>query len=83
MALSHFRLVPGADSDLVKRWQTMNAIRFDTIMLKTRTVRAQATPEGIEVKLAPAEEGGFARAANLRPGAASRGPHTQRQEDRR
>lgn len=56
--------MPGADRDLVKRWQMMNAIRFDTIMLKTRTVRAQATPEGIEVTLAPAQEGGFARAAN-------------------
>lgn len=64
MALSHCRLVPGADRDLVKRWQMMNAIRFDTIMLKTRTVRAQATPDGIEVTLAPAQEGGFARAAN-------------------
>ncbi len=42
----------------------MNAIRFDTIMLKTRTVRAQATTDGIEGTLAPAQEGGFARAEN-------------------
>lgn len=42
-------LMLGADRDLVKVWQKMNAPRFDNIMLKTRTVAAEATPEGIRV----------------------------------
>jgi len=42
-------LMQGADRDLVKVWQKMNAPRFDRIMLKTKTVAARATPEGIEV----------------------------------
>src|SRR5574343_370621 len=51
-------LMQGADRDLVKVWQKMNAHRFDNIMLKTKTVGAEATPEGIKVTFAPAEEGG-------------------------
>ena len=43
-------LMQGADRDLVKVWQKMNAHRFDNIMLKTKTVGAQATPEGIRVQ---------------------------------
>jgi dihydrolipoamide dehydrogenase len=39
----------GADRDLVKVWQKLNAPRFDKIMLKTKTVGAEATPEGIKV----------------------------------
>ncbi|MBL8328316.1 MAG: dihydrolipoyl dehydrogenase [Rubrivivax sp.] len=42
-------LMQGADRDLVKVWQKMNAHRFDHTMLKTRTVGARATPQGIEV----------------------------------
>ncbi len=42
-------LMQGADRDLVKVWQKMNAPRFDNIMLKTKTVAAKATPAGIEV----------------------------------
>lgn len=42
-------LMQGADRDLVKVWQKMNAKRFDNIMLKTKTVGAEATPEGIKV----------------------------------
>jgi dihydrolipoamide dehydrogenase len=42
-------LMQGADRDLVKVWQKMNAPRFDHIMLKTKTVGAQATPQGILV----------------------------------
>ncbi len=53
-------LMQGADRDLVKVWQKMNAKRFDNIMLKTKTVGAEATPEGIKVTFAPAEEGGSA-----------------------
>ncbi len=55
-------LMPGADRDLVKVWQKLNAPRFDNIMLKTKTIGAKATPAGIEVTFAPAEEGGTAPA---------------------
>jgi len=43
-------LMQGADRDLVKVWQKMNAKRFDNILLKTKTVGAEATPEGIKVQ---------------------------------
>ncbi|MEO8014736.1 MAG: FAD-dependent oxidoreductase, partial [Polaromonas sp.] len=55
-------LMQGADRDLVKIWQKMNAPRFDNIMLKTKTVGARATPEGIEVTFESAEPGGTAPA---------------------
>jgi dihydrolipoamide dehydrogenase len=42
-------MMAGADRDLVKVWEKMNAPRFDSVMLKTRTVGAKATPQGIEV----------------------------------
>ena len=42
-------LMQGADRDLVKVWQKMNAPRFDNIMLKTKTVGAKATADGILV----------------------------------
>ena len=52
-------LMLGADKDLVKVWEKMNAPRFDQVMLKTKTVSAEATPEGIKVgfegEKAPAE----------------------------
>jgi dihydrolipoamide dehydrogenase len=43
-------LMQGADRDLVKVWDKMNAHRFDNVMLKTKTVGAKATKAGIEVK---------------------------------
>ena len=48
-------LMPGADRDLVKVWQKMNAPRFDNIMLKTKTVGAEATKDGILVKFENAD----------------------------
>ena len=52
-------LMTGADRDLVKVWEKKNAGRFDKVMLKTKTVSAEATPAGIEVRFegekAPAE----------------------------
>ena len=42
-------LMQGADRDLVKVWQKMNAPRFDNIMLKTKTVGAEAIKDGIRV----------------------------------
>jgi dihydrolipoamide dehydrogenase len=52
-------LMQGADRDLVKIWQKMNAPRFDNIMLRTKTVGAKATKAGIEVtfEAAPGEDG--------------------------
>ena len=51
-------LMQGADRDLVKVWQKMNAPRFDNIMLKTKTIGAKATSAGIEVTFESAEPGG-------------------------
>jgi len=42
-------LMQGADRDLVKVWQKMNEHRFDNIMLKTKTVAAEARKDGIYV----------------------------------
>ena len=53
-------LMQGADRDLVKVWQKMNAPRFDNIMIKTKTVGAKATPAGIEVTFESAQPGGIA-----------------------
>ena len=41
-------LMLGPDRDLVAVWQKFNAARFDNIMLKTRTVRVEAAPQGIK-----------------------------------
>jgi dihydrolipoamide dehydrogenase len=43
-------MMAGADRDLVKVWEKVNAPRFDKIMLKTKTVGAEATKDGIKVK---------------------------------
>ena len=48
-------LMQGADRDLVKIWQKMNAPRFDNIMLKIKTVGAKVTPAGIEVSFENAD----------------------------
>jgi dihydrolipoamide dehydrogenase len=48
-------LMQGADRDLVKVWQKMNAHRFDNIMLGTKTVGAKATPDGIAVQFEAAD----------------------------
>jgi len=50
-------LMPGADRDLVKVWDKLNAPRFDRVMLGTKTVGAEATPDGIKVTFASAKEG--------------------------
>jgi dihydrolipoamide dehydrogenase len=42
-------LMTGADRDLVKVWQRHNEKRFDRVMLRTKTVRAEAAAEGIRV----------------------------------
>jgi dihydrolipoamide dehydrogenase len=43
-------LMQGADRDLVRVWQKMNTPRFDNIMLKTKTVGAEATKDGILIR---------------------------------
>ncbi|KVE00786.1 dihydrolipoyl dehydrogenase [Burkholderia anthina] len=52
-------LMMGADRDLVKVWEKYNAKRFGKVMLKTKTVGAEAKEDGIYVKFegekAPAE----------------------------
>jgi dihydrolipoamide dehydrogenase len=52
-------MMAGADRDLVKVWEKKNAARFDNVMLKTKTVSAEATAAGIRVGFegakAPAE----------------------------
>ena len=52
-------LMQGADRDLVKVWEKMNAHRFDNIMTKTKTVAVEAKEDGIYVTFegekAPAE----------------------------
>jgi len=50
-------LMPGADRDLVNVWQKFNAGRFDRIMLGTKTVSAEATPDGIRVSFESAKPG--------------------------
>ena len=60
-------LMQGADRDLVKVWQKMNAPRFDNIMLKTKTRGRRGDPgrhPGQVRRRGPAE------GAGLRPGAA-------------
>ncbi|ETD72527.1 dihydrolipoamide dehydrogenase [Pelistega indica] len=42
-------LMQGADRDLVKVWQKKNEHRFDNIMIKTKTVGAEAKSDGIYV----------------------------------
>ena len=45
-------LMQGADRDLVRVWQKVNAPRFDNVMLKTKTVGAESTKDGILVRFA-------------------------------
>jgi dihydrolipoamide dehydrogenase len=53
-------LMLGADRDLVRVWQKMNASRFDRVMLKTRTVGVEPRSDGVYARFegenAPAEE---------------------------
>ncbi|MCF8197129.1 MAG: dihydrolipoyl dehydrogenase [Sulfuritalea sp.] len=52
-------LMPGPDRELVKIWDSQNRHRFDNIMLRTRTVAADARDDGVWVRfegdMAPAE----------------------------
>ncbi|HYD06561.1 MAG TPA: dihydrolipoyl dehydrogenase [Reyranella sp.] len=48
-------LMLGADRDLVKVWEKMNAARFDKVMLKTRTSKVEASAQGLKVTFEGAE----------------------------
>ena len=50
-------LMLGADRDLVAVWQKFNATRFDRVLLKTKTTKAEATKEGIKVSFDQGEPG--------------------------
>ncbi|MBI3570692.1 MAG: dihydrolipoyl dehydrogenase [Gammaproteobacteria bacterium] len=41
-------LMLGADRDLVRVWDKLNAKRFDRVMLKTKTVKVEALKEGVK-----------------------------------
>jgi dihydrolipoamide dehydrogenase len=41
-------LMLGADRDLVNAWQKFNAPRFDKVMLKTKTTKVEASPQGLK-----------------------------------
>ena len=77
-------LMQGADRDLVKVWQKMNAPRFDNILLKTKTVGA-AGHEGRHpgALRAGRRYGGRIEGTGLRPGAAGRRPRAERPPYRR
>lgn len=45
-------LMQGADRDLVKVWQKMNAYRFDNIFINTKTTAVEAREDGIYVTFA-------------------------------
>jgi thioredoxin reductase len=74
-------LMQGADRDLVKVWQKMNAPRFDNIMLKTKTVGGEATADGIRIRFEG--EGAPKEPQALRPRAAGGRPGAERQAHRR
>ena len=50
-------LMLGADRDLVAVWQKFNAARFDRVMLRTKTSKAEATKAGIKVSFDQGEPG--------------------------
>ena len=52
-------LMFGADRDLVKVWEKRNAPRFNRLLLKTKTTRAEARPEGVHVEFDQGEPGDY------------------------
>ncbi|HWD17424.1 MAG TPA: dihydrolipoyl dehydrogenase, partial [Casimicrobiaceae bacterium] len=55
----------GADRDLVKVWQKVNAPRYDRVMLNTKTVAAEARKDGIRVTFEGASAPGDAQTYEL------------------
>jgi dihydrolipoamide dehydrogenase len=60
-------LMAGADRDLVRVWQKINAQRFERVMLKTKCVKVEALKEGIKVWFEGADAPSLARAPRLDP----------------
>ena len=52
-------LMFGADRDLVKVWEKRNAPRFNRLMLKTKTTKAEARADGIHVEFDQGEPGDY------------------------
>ena len=52
-------LMFGADRDLVKVWEKRNAPRFQRLLLKTKTTKAEARPDGIRVEFEGAEAASY------------------------
>ena len=71
-------LMQGADRDLVKVWDKMNAHRFDHVMLKTRAVGAKATDAGIEVSFEGEKAHGEPQVYDLVLVAVGRSPNGKR-----
>jgi dihydrolipoamide dehydrogenase len=65
----------GADRDLVKVWEKKNAPRFDRMMLKTKTVAAEATKAGIRVTFEGANAPGEPQVYDLVLVAVGRSPN--------
>ena len=68
-------LMQGADRDLVKVWEKMNAHRFDNIMINTKTVAVEAKPEGIYVQFEGAKAPSEPQCYDLVLVAAGRAPN--------
>jgi dihydrolipoamide dehydrogenase len=68
-------LMQGADRDLVKVWEKVNAARFENVMLKTKTVGAKATVAGIEVSFEGAKAPGTPQVYDLVLVAVGRSPN--------
>ncbi|MCM5569387.1 dihydrolipoyl dehydrogenase [Burkholderiaceae bacterium FT117] len=70
-------LMTGADRDLVRVWQKHNEKRFDRIMLRTKTVKAEARDDGIHVWFEGenAPEGGAPQVYDLVLSAVGRSPN--------
>ncbi len=68
-------LMMGADRDLVRVWQKMNGGRFDHIMLKTKTIGAEARDDGIWVSFEGAQAPSGAQRYDLVLQAVGRAPN--------
>jgi dihydrolipoamide dehydrogenase len=71
-------LMQGADRDLVRVWQKMNQRRFDRIMLKTKSVAAEARADGIWVTFEGEQAPGAAQRYDLVLQAVGRSPNGKR-----
>jgi len=71
-------MMTGADRDLVKVWERKNASRFDSVMLKTKTVAAEASAAGIKVGFEGAAAPAAAQVYDLVLVAVGRAPNGKR-----